>query len=77
MDLEPHVLLLWCPIKYVAFLILEQSIDPGERHCCGVPQWDESPLGWLTVLLVSLASTEPHLKLVLRLLLGKFNVCLH
>lgn len=48
---------------------LEQNIDPGEGHYYWVPQWDESPLGWLTVLLMSLASTEPRLKLVL--LLGK------
>lgn len=38
---------------------------------CWVPQWDESPLGWLTVVLVSLTSTKPRLKLVLWLILGK------
>lgn len=32
MDLEPHVALLWCPIKHVAFLNLQRNVDPGERH---------------------------------------------
>lgn len=46
-------------------LILEKGTS------CWAPQWDESSLGWLTVLLISLASIKPHLELVLRLLLGK------
>lgn len=66
MDLEPHAALLWAPIKYVVFLDLEHNVDPGEGHQLLGPKWDESPLGWLTVLLMSLASTKPRLKLVLR-----------